>query len=195
MAAFGKDVVAVVKKLELDHVILVGHSMGGPVVVEAAQHMPDRVIGLVAVEAFHELDMERTPQEVENILEPFEQDFASTTQASVKENLFASASDSLLIAYISSDMAAAPPNVALPALRNLLLWRPAEKLPKVPAPVKLINSDMTPTDLNAAKSFEVEIFVMSGVGHFPMLEDPGVFNTLLGNVVQEFKTWAHPRMN
>ncbi|MDR8393019.1 alpha/beta hydrolase [Aliifodinibius sp. S!AR15-10] len=193
MAAFGEDVVTVIEKLELDTFILVGHSMGGAVVVEAAQLMPDRVTGLVAVDAFHQLDLERTPRDVENILEPFKKDFARATQTSVKENLFAAASDSLLIANISSDMAAAPPSVALPALRNHLLWKPGEGLPKVPAPIKLINSDMTPTDLNAAKSFEVEIFVMSGVGHFPMLEDPGIFNTLLGNVIQEFTTKAKPR--
>ena len=37
MEAFGQDVAAVVRKLDLNNVILIGHSLGGPVVLEAAR--------------------------------------------------------------------------------------------------------------------------------------------------------------
>jgi pimeloyl-ACP methyl ester carboxylesterase len=52
MEAFGKDVVAVVEELELDRVILIGHSMGGAVIIEAARQMPERVTGLVGADTF-----------------------------------------------------------------------------------------------------------------------------------------------
>lgn len=55
MNAFGQDVAAVVADLRLERVILVGHSMGGSVVLEAAQTIgPDRVAGIVLVDAFHD---------------------------------------------------------------------------------------------------------------------------------------------
>jgi pimeloyl-ACP methyl ester carboxylesterase len=38
--AFGEDVAAVVEKLRLDRVVLVGHSMGGDVILEAARRLP-----------------------------------------------------------------------------------------------------------------------------------------------------------
>ena len=53
MAEFGNDVVAVVKELDLDRVVLIGHSMGGFVVAEAERRMPKRVIGLVGADTFH----------------------------------------------------------------------------------------------------------------------------------------------
>jgi len=56
MEAFGEDVVAVVDKLGLDNVVLIGHSMGGPVILEAAQRIPERVIGLVAADTFHNVE-------------------------------------------------------------------------------------------------------------------------------------------
>lgn len=37
MEAFGADVAAVVDELDLERVVLVGHSMGGDVIVEAAR--------------------------------------------------------------------------------------------------------------------------------------------------------------
>jgi pimeloyl-ACP methyl ester carboxylesterase len=47
MPAFGEDVVAVVEELGLEDVVLVGHSMGGDVIVEAALRLQGRVAALV----------------------------------------------------------------------------------------------------------------------------------------------------
>src|SRR6266511_936859 len=46
MPAFGADVVAVADQLGLERTVLIGHSMGGDVVVAAALAMPTRVAGL-----------------------------------------------------------------------------------------------------------------------------------------------------
>mgnify|MGYP001597132606 CR=1 FL=1 len=53
IAAFGGDVAAVVEKLGLKKVILIGHSMGGPASVEAARRLGDRVTGVVGVDSFY----------------------------------------------------------------------------------------------------------------------------------------------
>jgi pimeloyl-ACP methyl ester carboxylesterase len=47
MDAFGEDVVAVVEQLGLERVVLVGFSMGGAAVLEAAERIPERVLGVV----------------------------------------------------------------------------------------------------------------------------------------------------
>src|SRR5882762_1596697 len=47
--AFAEDVRAVVEKLDLKRVVLVGHSMSGYVILEAARLMPDRIAALVPV--------------------------------------------------------------------------------------------------------------------------------------------------
>ena len=55
MDAFGKDVASVVNDLELEHVTLIGHSMGGPVIVEAANELGDKVDLLIGVDTMHDI--------------------------------------------------------------------------------------------------------------------------------------------
>jgi len=50
--AFGGDVAAVVQHLGLEEVVLIGHSVGGFVVLEAARRIPDKVVGVVGVESW-----------------------------------------------------------------------------------------------------------------------------------------------
>src|SRR3954468_21245680 len=66
--AFGQDVASVVRALDLKKVILVGHSMGGPVILEAARALPDRVVGLVPVDTLLKVSKASDPKEVEIFL-------------------------------------------------------------------------------------------------------------------------------
>lgn len=52
MRAFGDDVAAIMDAEELRDAVLVGHSMGGDVIVEAALAVPDRVRALVWVDDY-----------------------------------------------------------------------------------------------------------------------------------------------
>lgn len=187
MEAFGKDVTAVVEKLDLDTVILIGHSMGGPVIVEAALQIPDRIIGLVGVDTFHDIDREAgNPEEIESFLQPLIENFSETTEAFVRANMFTSTSDSSLREQISMNMASIPPEVGVPAIRNLYLRKESQGLNEIPASLKLINSDMQPTNYAAAERYGVDVLQMSDVGHFVMIEDPETFNRLLSEVIEEF---------
>ena len=50
--AFGADVAAVIEKLRVEDVILIGHSLGGDVIVETALLLPKQVAGVVWVDVF-----------------------------------------------------------------------------------------------------------------------------------------------
>src|ERR1700712_4580987 len=50
--AFGRDVDSVISQLHLTKVILVGHSMAGNIVLQAAVNANDHVIGLIGVDNF-----------------------------------------------------------------------------------------------------------------------------------------------
>ena len=71
MASFGEDVVAVVDDLGLANMVLVGHSMGGDVIVEAALRLGERVAGLVWVDTYDELTTPATEEQVQAFVEPF----------------------------------------------------------------------------------------------------------------------------
>lgn len=186
MPAFGEDVVAVVEKLGLDEAVLIGHSMGGDVIVEAARRMADRVRGLVWVDTYRTLGESSTREEkVDEFLAPFRVDFVARTRKFVRE-MFIPSSDESLVDWVAADMSAAPPEVALPALEEAITCEILTGLRELKAPIVAINSDRRPTDVEALQRYGVKVVLMSGVGHFLMMEDPETFNRLLGKVMEEF---------
>ncbi|MHC4344175.1 MAG: alpha/beta fold hydrolase [Planctomycetota bacterium] len=182
--AFGKDVAAVVKKLELDQVILIGHSMGGPVIIEAARQMPERVTGLVGVDTFLDLGKQYTQQQIDAFVAPFERDFA---EAKLVRGIFLADADSALLEWVVADMCSARSEVGIRAMRQLAGFDAKEALKQVRKPIYCINSDMRVTNVEAGRRYAVsfEVKLMSGVGHFVMLEGPEVFNRLLTEIIDE----------
>lgn len=191
MAAFGQDVAAVVDRLGLQQVVLVGHSMGGPVVVEAAGLLGDRVVGVVGVDTFNDLRVRYSPEEVEAFVQPLRADFSGALRQIVRGSMFVPASDSTLIEEIVMDMSSAPPAVGVGAVEEMVAWFNSdseEAIRELQAPLRLINSDYNPTDVEAGKEIasSFDAVFMSGVGHFVMMEDPETFNRILGELIQEF---------
>ena len=64
MALFGQDVAAVIRKLKLNHVVLVGFSMGTAVIAETAKLLPDKITGLVLVDDLQDVEMKYAPEMV-----------------------------------------------------------------------------------------------------------------------------------
>jgi pimeloyl-ACP methyl ester carboxylesterase len=187
MPAFGDDVAAVVEQLDLGGVVLVGHSMGGDVIVEAARALPERVAGLVWVDTYRALGGVRTPEEREEFVQPFRQDFAAAVEALVRA-MFVAGSDPRLVERVVADMSAAPPEAAVDMIEHAISNDEAilAALPVLQAPVVAINPDYRPTDVAALRRHGVEAVLMPGVGHFLMLEDPEAFNRLLAKTVEGF---------
>ena len=186
IAAFGDDVAAVVKRLDLKRVVLIGHSMGGDVVVEAARRLPGRVAGMVWVDVYKTLAKPRTPEEIRSFIAPFRADFVETTRSFVR-GLFPATADQALVERVAADMSSEPPAIALAALESS--FSHDREIPKalrdLHLPVVAINPDNRPTDLASMKRNGVEVVIMPGVGHFLMMEDPERFNGLLEAAIQQ----------
>jgi len=184
MEAFGGDVAAVVEKLGLRRVILIGHSMGGDVIVEAARRLPGRVAGLVWVDAYKQLGAGRPPEQVQAFVARLRADFTDSTRAFVR-GMFLPSSDRALVERVAADMSSAPSEVALGAVENAMNY--SREMPRTLAELKLpgvaINPDNAPTDVASMERYGVEVIVMPGVGHFLMMEDPERFNRLLATAV------------
>jgi pimeloyl-ACP methyl ester carboxylesterase len=187
MAAFGGDVAAVVDRLRLDDVVLVGHSMGGDVILETAIELEGRVRGLVWVDTYRSLGAPINPEEDEAFIAGFRRDFTGEVLQLVR-GFFPPAADADLAEWVAADMAAAPPEIALEALRNAIANEgPAiERLAQLGLPAVAINPDYRPTDADSLRRHGVETVILRGVGHFSMLEDPLQFNAALEAVVASF---------
>ena len=184
MKAFGGDVAAVVQKLGLKRIILIGHSMGGDVIVEAARRLKGRVAGLIWVDTYKQLGARRTPEQLKEVMAPFRANFVEATRGVVR-GMFPPSADRSLVERVAADMSAAPPAVALGALESALSFdrEVPPALQELNLKVVAINPDYQPTDIASMKRHGVEVAFMSGVGHFLMMEDPERFNRLLRTAI------------
>jgi pimeloyl-ACP methyl ester carboxylesterase len=184
--AFAVDVASVVQALRLKRVILVGHSMGGPVILEAARLMPDRVIGLIGVDTYQNFEEKVPEQQKTQMLAAFKANFPAVTDRFVR-SMFPPKADSALVSRIAADMSSESPEVGIGAMTNMLDYDPAPAAAAIKVPIRSINADLWPTNVEAnqrvAKSFKA-VF-MPGHGHFVQLEDPETFNKLLAQTIDE----------
>jgi pimeloyl-ACP methyl ester carboxylesterase len=183
--SFGADAVAVVDKLGLGRMVLVGHSMGGDVILEAARLLPGRIQGLVWVDVYKKLDHPRAHEAIQKMVASFRADFAPNARAFVR-GMFPSNADPSLVERVVSDISAAPPIVALAAAESAWNYRPEPILKELGLPLVAINPDHPPTDVESMRRYGIEVVLASGVGHFPMMENPEGFNELLAQVIRLF---------
>lgn len=178
--SFGNDVASVVEKLGLKDVILIGHSMGGDVIVSAAQRLPGRVKGLIWVDVYKQLGTYRTPEQVEAFMAPFRNSFKEKTDSFVR-SMFAPDADPLLVTRVARDMSSAPPDIALASMRSSITndRKVTAALEKLKLPLIAINPSEPPTDIASMTKYGAKVVLMPGAGHFPMLEKPAEFNRLL----------------
>lgn len=185
IAAFGEDVKAVVEKLGLDKVILIGHSMGGPVIIEAARLMPKPVSGLIGIDTFQNFEGKFTEEQIDAFLASFRENFKETNSNFIR-SMFPPTADSALVEWVVNDMSSAPSEVGIGAMESMFAYDPMEVLKEVRIPIRSINSNKWPTNVEGnrkyALSFDVDI--MEGFGHFLHMENPEVFNQKLEKAIQ-----------
>jgi len=96
IASLGEDVAAVITKLGLEDIVVVGHSMGGRVALEVARLLPNAVVGVIGVDTLQNADETWDPEEAEAMLAQFEQDFVGSCDAFVR-SMFRKTADPALV--------------------------------------------------------------------------------------------------
>lgn len=170
--AFGDDVVAVIERLGLEEVVLVGFSMGAGVALEAAEDLPDRVLGVVVVDDLHDPGRAPAPEEIERMEAQFRAAWGDT--GFVRGFAFTEDAPDSLVTYVTDMMPARPREHWFPALRAYAEWMRRDlpsTLRGVDAPVAAINTTRVPTNVEAwrrhAPAFTVD--TLGGVGHAGIL--------------------------
>ena len=193
MLSFANDVKAIIDKENIDRAILIGHSMGGGVIAEAARLMPEKVVGIVGIDTLQNV-AERTPQNViDEMVQSFEADFKIAAQNFVTP-MFPKGTDQQLVNWVKEDMSSAPKEIALSAFRNYLnqyvTGEAAIVFKDITIPVVSINARLWPTALEENRKYikNYQLFYIEETGHFPMIEKPKEFNMLLKKALNSIES-------
>jgi len=186
LEAFGEDVAAVVRAIHAPQVVLLGHSMGGAVIIEAAEIMPDRVIALVGIDTMQDFEEAHTAEQIKEIVKPFKDDFKKATDSFVR-SMFVKDTPAGFMREIIGMMTHADPAVGISAMEELFAASYVEHPPKINVPVWVLNADLWPTNPEVNRKYvpEFNLSIMPGRGHFLMLESPGEFNKRLDEIITE----------
>lgn len=175
MISSGGDVSAVVKALGQREVVLIGHSMGAAVIVEAALRLGGRVAGIVGVDTSRHLRPDLIRGQMDETRRAMTADFPNVTRHAVRESMFPSHSDQTLRERVASDMALVPAWVGISAART----PSAGGASGLRAPKVAINSGARSFDEGEAERHGIRVLTMPAGGHLPILEEPEPFNEML----------------
>ena len=140
MDAFGDDVKSVIEHLDLDQVVLIGHSMGGPVIVKAAGSLGAKSRLIIGVDTFHDLTTEgigRFARIAVNTM--FQLFYDSMTKDSI-DDFFIDKTDKDLEDWIRNDALKSPKKISQGTLDALLTMNYPESLSELSIPMIALNA-------------------------------------------------------
>jgi pimeloyl-ACP methyl ester carboxylesterase len=190
--SLASDVAAIVKELELKRVILIGHSMGGPIALLAAKKLPGVVVGVIGVDTLQNVEFKMPEEAVDGFLKRFEDDFKGSVGEGFISALVSEKSDPEVKKWLSDRAAAQDQKMAVGLMRNMFKVDQAKALKEAGVSVRCINSAggfqfHRPTDAEVNKKHgDFDVVTIDDVGHYPMLEKPKEFNEALKKVLDEF---------
>jgi pimeloyl-ACP methyl ester carboxylesterase len=192
VASLAGDVQSVMDALKLTRVILVGHSMGGPVSLEVARKLPGRVAGIACVDTLHDAEMKMPEGMRDQLVKRFETDFAGTMSEGMKMMIHEK-TDPAVRDFISAKSMAANKDVMVPLMREMMGMELAPMLSAAKVPIRCINAvpygPIAPTTNVATnkKYADYDAVTIDGSGHYVQLEKPDELNAKLEVIVQAIK--------
>ena len=181
ISAIADDIVDTLVQTELKDVILVGHSMGGAVALEAACRT-DMVRAVILVDTFVLPYGDLSEEDAQNIEQPFRNDFSKAIGELV-DNTTGTAMNDSIRRRLKREMGIADPSWALPLWHDLLRWTPDPSFSKLTVPIHAINGDLVPEIARKRCQDHITEWLLPGAGHFPQLEMPDTFNRKLRDVL------------
>ena len=189
--SFGEDIASIIQQLNLEKVVLVGFSMGAPIVIEAANKMQDHVIGVVLVDALQDVEM-KIPASMVHYIDSTMMDLINncTKEKLIEGGFFKKNTDSAFQRVVRFLEGASHVGWQ-ETLVSMIRWRNescTNSIKSVKAPIIAINSDQQPTNVEAFRRY-VPTFkakIVQDVGHLIMWDNPKAFNQLLEESIKEF---------
>ena len=182
MGQFGQDVVAAINNANIEEAILIGHSMGGPVAVEAAVILKDRAKAIIGIDTLHDVAKEPASSFVKLMVGTMFRFSQESATEKATAGFFIESTNAELSNWIKEGSRKAPVDASRGSLQSLLGMNYPEQLSKIDIPIKTLNSRYfrdTNVEANIQQYKNLNIEFMEDVGHFIMMERPTEFNQWL----------------
>ncbi|MGG5210861.1 alpha/beta fold hydrolase [Chryseobacterium sp. MIQD13] len=184
---YADDIKAVANQINSSEIILVGHSMSGAYVLEASLKIPN-VKALILVDTIKDLDEAFTEEQAEQILfVHYRNDFKNAVENILPQYLFSKETPPEVKQKLQNEFLQNTSETAINLLRPLYKTDFRETASKVQIPVRAINSDNFPTNIENNRKYlkDYNYVEVAGTGHYPMLENPKEFNRILHDILKE----------
>ena len=193
IVSFGEDIATVIGKLNLEKAVLIGFSMGAPVVIEAANRVPEKVIGVILVDQLHDVEATIPPAAIGDVERSFLDLVARPTNEKLVSGGFYKKDTEASFKRVAAMLEDAPRIGWRESLLDTLNWLNEdciESISLVQAPIIAINSDLQPTDVEAFRKYvpSFQAKIVPNTGHLVMWDAPEEFNRLLEESIQELKS-------
>jgi len=188
---YAEDVNTVIKKLNLENVVLIGHSMAGDIILEA-KLTNDEVRAIVGVENFKDINEELGDEmkaDIDQFMILIQEEYSRIAPAYAEESLLNAQTDSVVKARVLNDIKSADPHISVSCLQAIFDYSPKkkERLSELDLKLFLINSAKpeTQTRMLDYAGVNYKLLEISGTGHYPMTEKPRDFNFKLQEILDE----------
>jgi pimeloyl-ACP methyl ester carboxylesterase/uncharacterized protein YndB with AHSA1/START domain len=208
MEEFALDIRDFMKHLQLENIILVGHSMSGGIILDVAvKSSEEEIIALIGVDNLKTVGIEMAPDikaQVDDYSAKLAGNYKEAVTTYAENYLFTPTTPDKVRERVVKDFAKTDPQIGLSTFRNLNEFsaKVPEKLQLIPQKLYLINSDSYPTNEHGLAKYcknGYQVITMHGTGHYPMVEKPEEFNMLLkgliDNIAEEFENELTARVS
>jgi pimeloyl-ACP methyl ester carboxylesterase len=182
-----QDVVAVANDLKLKKMILIGHSMGGRVCLQAASSMKGRVLGVVLVDIMNDASKRETIEKAEADATSLRRDFKGYFRD--LSALFSKTCDPAIRQWVQEQAMASDPDPMIALKLDVPNVVPSELFEHAGVPIRAINAMppfSDPTNIEQNKKYaDYSAILIPDAGHFLMLERPREFNEALSKWILE----------
>jgi sigma-B regulation protein RsbQ len=192
------DVDAVIDDLKADRVVLIGHSMGGPIALKAAADRPQIVAGVACVDTLQNAEQPPPKEMFDSATAKMEADFPKAMKELLPV-IFGKNADPKLVQWGIDQALKTDPKIAIALFRNIATLDLKGLMSEAHVPIRCVSAEASPpmgtrtaTAVNK-KYADFDVIEMANVGHFPMLERPGEFNQKLRQAIDEILKGPSPK--
>jgi pimeloyl-ACP methyl ester carboxylesterase len=181
LTGMAADIGAVVEQLDLERIVLVGHSMGGGVALTYAGTHPDKIAGLLLVDPIGD-GKQFAASQTEPLLQALNADYDTTI---IEYWTGIAGVDGVIRQRLLDDLRATPQESVVRSFREVLHFDPDPSLARYRGPILSVVTPFNEQPFSLHRlGAGFPHRVVEGTGHWIQLEKPEEFNRVLDEFLE-----------